>query len=255
MFLSKAQIQQFKIDGYLRLSKILSSTEVELLRAKTSSDLSNRIEPFELEASVNYPGAPESADATGGNTVRRLLNAFQRDDLFKALAENKVVTQGINEILKSKKLYLNPNHHNCIMTKQPEFSSKTLWHRDTRYWNFSDKYLINSWIALGDEKKENGAMSILPGSHRWEVEEDALDEKQFLKIDHPYNQQRLATARLVELDAGDILLFSAHCFHAAGNNTTTQSKFSVVYSYHADTTKAIEGTRSAILPAIELPKQ
>ena len=254
MFLSKAQVQQFKIDGYLRLPKILSSNEVELLRAKTSSNLSNRIEPFELEASVNYPGAPESTEATGGNTIRRLLEAYQRDELFAALAENKTVNQAIEKILKSKNLYLNPNHHNCIMTKQPEFSSKTLWHRDTRYWNFSDKYLINSWIALGDEKEANGAMSILPGSHRWEVEEDALDEKQFLKIDHPYNQQRLATARLVELDAGDILLFSAHCFHAAGKNTTTQSKFSVVYSYHADSTFAIKGTRSAMLPVIELPK-
>lgn len=250
--LSKAQIQQFKIDGYLRLPKVLAIEELALLRDKTSEHLNKRIEPFELEAKVNYPGAPSSVDAIGGETIRRLLNAYQRDDIYNELAKHKTVTNGIQEVLKSKTLYLNPNHHNCIMTKQPQFSSKTEWHRDTRYWNFSNKYLINSWIALGDEKKKNGAMSILPGSHRWEIEDEALDEKQFLKIDHSFNQQRLATARLVELEAGDVLLFSAHCFHAAGNNQTEQSKFSLVFTYHGENTKPIENTRSALNLAIEL---
>ena len=248
--LSKAQIQQFKIDGYLRLPKILSNNEVSLLRDKTTEHLTHRVQPFELEAKVNYPGAPESEHAAGGDTIRRLLQAYQRDNIYYEQAKNKAVTQGIQEILKCKTLYLNPNHHNCIMTKQPQFSSKTLWHRDTRYWNFSNKYLINSWIALGNEKIANGAMSILPGSHRWEVEDDALDKKQFLKIDHPYNLQRLKTARLVELEAGDILLFSAHCFHAAGNNTTKQSKYSLVFSYHGESTQALEGTRSDLLRPI-----
>ena len=244
--LSKSQIQQFKIDGYLRLPQILSSENLELLRKKTSEHLNKRIAPFELEALVNYPGAPESEQAKGGDTIRRLLAAYQRDAVFNEQSKVQAVADGIQEILKCKKLYLNPSHHNCIMTKQSEFSSKTLWHRDTRYWNFSDKYLINSWIALGDEKKENGAMSILPGSHRWEIEDGALDEKQFLKPDHPYNKQRLSTARLVELDAGDILLFSAHCFHAAGNNQTKKTKFSLVYTYHGETTRALEGTRSVL---------
>ncbi len=250
--LSKAQIQQFKIDGYLRLPQVISSQRLERLRAKTTEHLNNRIAPFELEARVNYPGAPKSEQAEGGDTIRRLLGAYQRDKIYQEHALTKTVTQGIKDILKCQTLYLNPSHHNCIMTKQPEFSSKTLWHRDTRYWHFSNKYLINSWIALGAEKVENGAMSILPGSHRWDVEDDALDENQFLKTDHPYNQQRLNTARLVELDAGDILLFSAHCFHAAGNNQTSNSKFSLVFTYHADTTQALEDTRSAFQTPIEV---
>jgi len=250
MILTKAQVQQFKIDGYLRLANCLSTSEVSLLRSKTSEHLSSRVQPYELEAEVNYPGAPNSVHATGGNTIRRLLNANVRDEVYSQVASHSSVVNSIQKILQCESLYLNPNHHNCIMTKQPEFSSKTLWHRDTRYWNFNNKYLVNSWIALGNEKKENGAMYILPGSHRWEVEDDALDAKQFLKIDHPYNTQRLATARLVELNAGDILLFSAHCFHAAGNNSTTQSKYSVVFSYHGEKTKAIKGTRSSIKPII-----
>jgi phytanoyl-CoA hydroxylase len=245
MTLSFAQIQQFKIDGYLVLPKLLSASSCDSLRTLTQSHLEQRIEPFELEADVQYPGAPDNTESQGGATIRRLLMAFQRDRSYQDLASHPDIIEGIKEILDSKRCILNPNHHNCIMTKLPSYSSETLWHRDTRYWSFSDKYLINAWFALGDELEENGAMKILPGSHRWEVQDQALDAAQFLRLNHIDNQERLATQRLVALNKGDVLLFSAHCFHAAGKNLTQDSKYSMVFTYHGDSTQAIAGSHSA----------
>jgi len=252
MTLSFAQIQQFKIDGYLVLPSLLKSSEVDHLRSLTKKSLSNRTKPYELEAEVNYPGAPASTNAKGGDTIRRLRMAFQRHVSFAEQARRVEITSGIKQILNSEELFLNPNHHNCIMTKQPSYSSETLWHRDTRYWNFSDKYLVNAWFALGDEQQINGAMKILPGSHRWEVQEHTLDAAQFLKLDHPDNQYRLATQRLVTLNKGDVLLFSAHCFHAAGKNTTREPKYSMVFTYHGGSTTPIEGSSSASQAEIRL---
>jgi phytanoyl-CoA hydroxylase len=252
MPLTFAQIQQFKIDGYLVLPGLLKSDELSDLRAITEGHLASRVEPFELEVKVRYPGAPSSSNAAGGDTIRRLLMAFQRDVAFAQQASRREIVNGIKQILDTNTVRLNPNHHNCIMTKQPDYSSETLWHRDTRYWNFSDKYLINAWFALGNEQIENGAMKILPGSHRWEVQEQALDDAQFLKLDHPDNQYRLATQRLVSLAQGDVLLFSAHCFHAAGKNTTVEPKFSMVFTYHGDSTTPISDTHSASRPEISV---
>ena len=247
--ISLAQIQQFKIDGYLVIPNALDCDELAQVNALTQNHLSTRTPPFELEADVQYPGAPTSSEALGGNTIRRLLNAYHREPTLKALARRDDITKTIQQILGTNELLLNPNHHNCIMTKQPKFSSETLWHRDTRYWRFNNKYLVNAWFALGDEKKENGAMKILPGSHRWDVQDEALNQAQFLKLDHPFNQDRLATQRLVSLNAGDLLLFSAHCFHAAGKNTTQSPKFSLVFTYHGNQTHGIDG-RSTAQPAI-----
>ena len=252
MPLTSAQIQQFKIDGYLVLPALLKAPEVDQLRLITEQHYAQRIEPFELEAHINYPGAPSNTESEGGNTIRRLLMAFQRKSEFAEQARRPEIIGGIKQILDTEVLLLNPNHHNCVMTKQPAYSSETLWHRDTRYWNFSDKYLINAWFALGDEQLANGAMKILPGSHRWDIKEHALDKAQFLKLEHPDNQYRLATQRLVTLNKGDVLLFSAHCFHAAGKNNTTQAKFSMVFTYHGDSTTPIDGTHSAKLPEISL---
>jgi len=252
MSLSPAQIQQFKIDGYLVLPSALNSMEIETLNTLTQQHLNERIAPFELETDVHYPGAPASATADGADTIRRLFKAYERHEAFATLAKRPDTCSGIKQILDCKALLLNQNHHNCVMTKNPQFSSETLWHRDTRYWSFSDKYLINAWYALGDELTANGAMKILPGSHRWDVQEEALDEAQFLKLDHTDNQHRLATARLLELKAGDVLLFSAHCFHAAGKNQTNQPKFSAVFTYHGQITKALSGTHSASSPEIRV---
>ena len=252
MPLSAAQIQQFKIDGYLVLPSALDQTTQNLLKSLTTQHLSEKIAPFELETDVQYPGAPASVNHQGGDTIRRLRMAYQRHDSFKELAEKPEIINGIKQILDCESLFLNPNHHNCVMTKQPEFSSETLWHRDTRYWNFNNKYLINAWYALGDELQVNGAMKIIPGSHRWEVPDEALDEAQFLKVEHPFNKDRLETQRLVKLNAGDALLFSAHCFHAAGKNTTEHAKFSAVFTYHGEGTEPIAGTHSASSAAIKI---
>ena len=252
MSLTLAQQQQFKIDGYLVLPKLLSDAQTQELRELSELHLQQRIKPFELEAELQYPGAPNSKNSSGGSTIRRLQNAYSRAKLFQAYAIHTDIVDAIKHILSEEQLWLNPNHHNCVMTKQAKYSSETLWHRDTRYWSFSDKYLINAWFALDDELKSNGAMKILPGSHRWEVRENALDKDQFLKLDHPDNEVRLKTARTVALNRGDVLLFSAHCFHAAGKNVSEKTKYSMVFTYHGKNTLPIGGTNSAKLEEIEI---
>jgi len=248
--LTHAQLQQFKIDGYLVLSEVFSPQQVQTLRDLTTEHLSLRQAPFELEAEVSYPGAPVNKDAEGGDTIRRLRMAYQRGADYLKAARHDDITSAVRQILGGEQLYINPNHHNCVMTKLPEFSSVTHWHRDTRYWHFDNKYLINAWVALGDEKQENGCMKILPGSHRWDVRPQALDDAQFLIPEHSDNEWRLNTERLVTLEPGDVLLFSAHCFHAAGKNVTNKPKYSLVYTYHNEETQPINGTNSATLDPI-----
>ena len=248
--LTEDQAQHFVRFGYVILPNAADPIEIGHLRRVTEEKLTARQEPYELEADVHYPGAPSSKEAEGGQTIRRLLHAHSRHDVYKNWAEKPLIAEAVKSLLGSESLFISPNHHYCVMTKQPAFSSKTSWHRDTRYWHFSNKYLINSWLALGDEKAENGGMLILPGSHRWDVDLNALDEAQFLIEDHPSNTARLSLAKQVDLNAGDCLLFSAHCFHAAGANTTDKRKFSLVFTYHGENTESLPDTKSAVLPSI-----
>ena len=47
---------------------------------------------------------------------------------------------------------LSQAHHNCVMTKDPRYSSLTSWHRDIRYWSFERPELVSVWLALGRER-------------------------------------------------------------------------------------------------------
>ncbi|WP_222836494.1 hypothetical protein, partial [Curtobacterium sp. B18] len=51
--------------------------------------------PIEYEADLRYPGAPESRNAEGGLTVRRLLGAYGRDPLFAQWATDARIGQSL----------------------------------------------------------------------------------------------------------------------------------------------------------------
>ena len=150
----------------------------------------------------------------------------------------------------SDQLMISQNHHNCVMTKLPGFSSKTGWHQDIRYWCFDRPELINVWLALGDEYPENGGMRLIPGSHRLDLDRGRFDAAMFLRPELPENIELLNAAVDARLSAGDVLFFHCRTLHAAGNNTTQESKYSLVFSYHATDNLPIPQTRSGRLPDI-----
>ena len=246
-----ADVAKFERDGYVVVRGLapeaLRSRMLETARAQ----LAAAVAPLEYEADVRYPGSPESHDAPGGRTVRRLLQAYSRDPAFREWATLPAVAARLGQLLGAD-VELSQAHHNCVMTKDPRYSSLTNWHRDIRYWAFDRPELVSVWLALGRERYENGCLLVLPGSHAMEFLPEQLDAAQFLRTDVEQNRALLARETRVELDPGDVLFFHCRLFHAAGANQTSETKFSVVHTYHAADNHPIAGTRSAALPDITL---
>jgi phytanoyl-CoA hydroxylase len=119
-----------------------------------------------------------------------------------------------------------------------------------RYWSFDSPNLITAWIALADEDRSRGALRVIPGSHRLDLDRGRLDKNLFLRTELQSNKLLIRSAVDIELRGGDVLLFSARLFHAAGKNLASEPKFSVVFSYHGVSNCPIPGTRSASLPGI-----
>lgn len=249
--LTPAQIQQFKHLGYLVLREFSSPHYCDSVVALANRDLSRQAIPIEYEADVDYPGAPASRTAEGGNTARRLLGAAQRDPLLLEWATASTLKDILQQLLGSS-VFLSQAHHNCIMTKQPAFSSTTNWHRDSRYWRFTRPELVSAWLALGNERPENGCLWVIPSSHLWEIDAVQLDENQFLRADYAQNRELLKQAIPIELKQGDLLLFHSNLFHAAGRNITENTKYALVFTYRAGDNPPIAGTRSASVAEIAL---
>ena len=249
--LAQHELEQFQRDGYIIVRALASAAEVAAMKAISEEALAEHVAPAEYEADLHYPGAPPSRDAPGGRTARRLLQAYARDAAFKSWATQPALVENLRQLL-GRDLVLSQGHHNCIMTKQPHYSSDTLWHQDIRYWAFERPELVSVWLALGPESPQNGGLSVLPGTHLMSFAPSRLDEAQFLRTDLAENQALIATQVPVLLAAGDVLFFHCRTVHAAGRNQTGQTKLSVVFTYHATGNQPLPGTRSEAAPEIAI---
>lgn len=250
--LAPTEQDAFERDGFLILRGLAGAEQVAALRAVAVEHLQRQVPPLEYEADLHYPGAPASRTAEGGRTVRRLLQAQGRDPAFTLWIAQPALLSRLHQLLGAD-LVMPLAHHNCIMTKQPRFSSDTGWHQDIRYWSFERAELINVWLALGPERADNGCLRLVPGSHRLDFAPERFDAARFFREDLPENQVLLRQAVTVELEAGDVLLFHCRSLHAATRNYSDETKFSAVFTFRAGDNRPLPGTRSAALPELLLP--
>jgi phytanoyl-CoA hydroxylase len=247
----KEQVRALRETGYVVVPGLVSGQHIEAMRAVAQRQLIEAAAPLEFEADLKYPGAPDSKDAPGGHTVRRLLDAYARDPLFAASAISPDV-RGWMELYFGETPYLSRAHHNCMMTKHPAYGSLTGWHRDARYWAFERDDLVSAWIALGPETVENGGLWFVPMSHTLPFTSERFDEAKFFRADLPANEALIRTAVSPRLNAGDVVFFHCNTLHSAGKNLSDEVKFSLVFTYRGASNAALPGTRSASKPEVPL---
>ncbi|MDB5385105.1 MAG: hypothetical protein JWM11_751 [Planctomycetaceae bacterium] len=252
-FLSSEEAKFFQEHGYLIVRQLLPDTERQMMVEVTESGLQNEIPPVEFEADVHYPGAPTSLDAVGGRTVRRLKQAYSRHPVFGEWMASPAVAGRLQQLFDGRRILMPLAHHNCVMTKQPRFSSDTLWHQDIRYWTYRRPELISIWLALGTERPENGCLWVIPGSHRREFGPHQFDEALFFRTDLAENQALIQSRIPVELDPGDVLFFHCLTLHAASKNATRKPKFAAVFTFRPEDNPPEPGSRSAAAAELLLP--
>jgi len=247
----QAQIERLRDRGYVVVPRFVPADTLAQLNEAATAQLAQRAEPLEFEADLRYPGAPTSRTAAGGATVRRLLNAYDRDPVFARCATAPVLREWMQAYFEEGTL-VSRAHHNCLMTKHPLYGSLTGWHRDIRYWSFEREDLVSVWFALGIEEIDNGALWFVPSSHLMAFDADRYDGAKFFRADHPDNAKIIRSAESPRLAPGDTVFFHCKTLHSAGRNQSDAVKFSLVYSYHGRSNAPRAGTRSSSQPEISL---
>ncbi len=249
---SAAELASFDREGFLIARGLAGAELVRRMRAVTERGLKEEIGPIEYEADLQYPGAPVSKQGHGGQTIRRLKQAHSRDYVFTEWLLDAGLDRRLRQLLGNE-LVCPLAHHNCVMTKHPAFSSDTGWHQDIRYWSYQRPDLVSVWLALVPENEGNGCLQVLPGSHRWSIRPEQLDEASFFRSDLAENQALIAGRKFVELQPGDVLFFHARTLHAASRNFSHETKYSVVFTFRPADNPPQPGSRSAASPELILP--
>ncbi len=247
----QGQIEQLRDQGYAVVPEFVSVDELAKLNEAARAQLAARADPLEFEADLQYPGAPPSRTAAGGETVRRLLDAYARDPVFAQWGTAPALREWMQAYF-GEGVLMSRAHHNCLMTKHPLYGSLTNWHRDIRYWSFEREDLVSVWLALGEEQIDNGALWFVPGSHRMVFDADRFDEARFFRTDRADNAEIIRTTDSPRLAPGDAVFFHCNTLHSAGKNRSDAVKFSLVYTYRGRSNAPKPGTRSASKPEVDL---
>jgi hypothetical protein len=139
--LTPAQVAQFREDGYVHPIRVMTESQ--------AADLRSRLEAYEA--------------ATGGP----LKGAFRHKThlLFAWLADlvhHETILDAVEDLYGSDLFCWSSS----FFIKEPRTPAFVSWHQDSTYWGLNKTDVVTAWIALSPSTKANGAMEVIPGTHR-----------------------------------------------------------------------------------------
>jgi len=245
MILDDEQIATYHRDGFLVLPGFLPKDDTrEILKAiKALVD--------KAEAPIESEEVYHDIEENEVITLRRLRQVYDRDPLVASWMTSNEMFPILKQLLGENPV-LTLAHHNSIMTKMPSEISYTCWHQDRRYWDFENDNLLSVWLALEEERLENGLLEFIPGSHLETLTKDQFDHKVCFRDDLEQNQPLISKRVHVDLNPGDVVLFHCKTLHSADANRTKIPKISLVYTVKGESNRPLPGTRSSQYPEIDL---
>lgn len=99
------------------------------------------------------------------------------------------------------------------------------WHQDRNYWPLEPLVVCSAWVAVDDVDVGNGAMHVIPGSHRQLVPHiEATDGQVFAEQADPAHFD-VESAVPIELRAGQFVLFNERLLHWSPPNRSNRRRF------------------------------
>ncbi len=115
-------------------------------------------------------------------------------------------------------------HYFC---KLPGEDKQVSWHQDASYWPLSPSKTVTVWLAIDDASVENGAMTVIPKSHRHgqiEFERSTAEEKNVLSQTVIQPEQYGDDPYPFEMKAGQMSLHSDLLLHGSEPNTSDRRR-------------------------------
>ena len=201
--LTKAQIDQYNDQGYLFPFDIFSAEEITEIRAYFDDLLSK-------------------AMAAGWNSYE-ITNWHKHCRSVYDLVTNSRILDYVQDLL-GETLILRHSH---FFAKLPGDGKRVSWHQDASYWPLTPSKVISAWLAIDDTDVENGAMQVIPGSHKnaqVAFEKSSKTENNVLNqtVHHPekYGNDPVS----LTLKAGQMSLHSDWILHGSEPNMSTRRR-------------------------------
>ncbi|TDC05410.1 ectoine hydroxylase [Nonomuraea longispora] len=215
-------LNSYAENGFLSVDQLLEPDEVELYRGELRR-LSEDQKILSDERTITEPGS---------NEIRSIFEVHKISQVFADLVANPRVVGRARQILGSD-VYV----HQSRVNFKPGFNGKDFyWHSDFETWHAEDGMprmrAVSISIALTENFLHNGALMIMPGSHKsfvscvGQTPDDhykASLQQQEIGTPDPGSLSVLADKHGIEVftgKAGSATMFDCNCMHGSNSNIT-----------------------------------
>ncbi|HYE05183.1 MAG TPA: phytanoyl-CoA dioxygenase family protein [Planctomycetota bacterium] len=140
-------------------------------------------------------------------------------------------------------------HYFC---KLPGDGKNVAWHQDAPYWALNPTRTVTVWLAIDDVDVGNGAMHVIPGSHRLgalRMRDSRPEENNVLWLSLD-GAEGLAAPEPVVLRAGECSLHSDLTVHGSPANASSRRRAGLAIRYaHASVRSPANWNEQAIIVA------
>src|SRR3982751_1502005 len=223
--LTQQQVEQYFRDGYVPKIRVMSESAANAARA-----------------------ALEDYEKRSGGPLRGNLR-HKSHLLFPFLSEivrNDRVLDAIEDLYGANILCWTTNFF-IKEARNPAFVS---WHQDATYWGLSAPDVVTAWVALTPSNMANGAMGVIPGSHRLQQlpHRDTFDKNNLLtrgqEIAVEVDESRAA---YLELEPGEASLHHVLLVHGSPPNPSNDRRIGFAIRYIPTSVRQLHGEDSATL--------
>jgi ectoine hydroxylase len=229
MHLSRPLLEQFHRDGFLVFPGLFSKAEIAALRQETA-----RLSQIRADTVIR--------EHTGG--VRSIFRVHETDGAtrsraFRALVRTPRVLAPVRQALGTEEVYV---YHTKINTKPAIEGTVWMWHQDYGSW-MRDGCLRPDMgtfaVMLTDSSEMNGALYVIPGSHKRGRIEPYYDENTSYKFWAVPKQAVISVLNdspppvPVVGPAGTAVVFHCNLLHASGHNLSAEDRWHIYISFNS----------------------
>jgi phytanoyl-CoA hydroxylase len=226
--LSAADLEHFRVHGYLAMNGFLTTEEVEDCKAALSDLAHRRIAWDERVWSQEEPyfsqGGQEARTDDPELRLRKLAFFVHLEPRLRHVSTHPRLLALVDQLVGPGARMI----QDMALLKPPFRGSEKPWHQDAAYFDWTPLGgVVGTWIALDEATIDNGCMQVIPGTHL------AGPAPHFHVRDCQLADQRVHVGQAVTipLRPGGILFFSALLHHGTPPNMTVARRRALQFHY------------------------
>ncbi|MES2202129.1 MAG: phytanoyl-CoA dioxygenase family protein [candidate division FCPU426 bacterium] len=215
--ISDKDMQQFKELGYFVTPPAFPEATLAAMRADFDRMWRERI------AEAEKAGIQKDIDLARNRVF--IGQTHTRSEVVKEFVKSPIYLEACSK-------FIGPDadlYYNQAVIKAADKGKHFGWHQDSGYKVTKPLEYITCWTAIGRSSLDMGCIWVLPKSHKLGLVKHAGNDK-----DSSYDavMESEEGAIPVEMEAGQVAIFSSLLLHKSGPNTSKNVRYGFVPQYH-----------------------